>query len=125
MVKIKKSRKRKTPQKRRQCGTEQLAYETSQELLHQALYELGAHYPPEQLDVEEVMVFDHAALLLRDRMAGQMDSMSLDSARVLLMVMMFQADGRRVDMQYLSDTLEEMDLDPEKPYRPAPWVKIS
>ncbi|WP_162286915.1 hypothetical protein [Pantoea stewartii] len=58
-------------------------------------------------------------------MARKLGTVSLDSARVLLMVMMFQADGKKVDMQYLSDTLEEMNLDPEKPYRPAPWKKIS
>jgi len=58
-------------------------------------------------------------------MARKLGTVSLDSARVLLMVMMFQADGKKVDMQYLSDTLEKMNLDPEKPYRPAPWEKIS
>ncbi|KTS26444.1 hypothetical protein [Pantoea stewartii] len=124
MVKIKKSRKRKTPQKTRQSSSgEQLAYGTSQELLHQALHELRTDYPPEQLEVEEVLVFDHAACLLRDRMARKLGTVSLDSARVLLMTMMLQANGMPVDMLYLANTLEEMNLDAEKPYRPARWEK--
>ncbi|WP_367144341.1 hypothetical protein [Pantoea stewartii] len=123
MVKIKKSRKRKTPQKTRQSSGEQLAYGTSQELLHQALHELRTDYPLEQLEVEEVLVFDHAACLLRDRMARKLGSVSLDSARVLLMTMMLQANGMPVDMLYLANTLEEMNLDAEKPYRPARWEK--
>ncbi len=93
MVKIKKSRKRKTPQKTRQSSGEQLAYGTSQELLQQALHELRTDYPPEQLEVEEVLVFDHAACLLRERMARKLGTVSLDSARVLLMTMMLQANG--------------------------------
>ncbi|MDF7788059.1 hypothetical protein P4910_21655 [Pantoea stewartii] len=93
MVKIKKSRKRKTPQKTRQSSGEQLAYGTSQELLQQALHELRTDYPPEQLEVEEVLVFDHAAGLLRERMARKLGTVSLDSARVLLMTMMLQANG--------------------------------
>lgn len=123
MVKIKKSRKRKTPQKTRQSSGEQLAYGTSQELLHQALHELRTDYPPEQLEVEEVLVFDHAACLLRDRMVRQLGTVSLDSARVLLMTMMLQANGMPVDMLNLANTLEEMNLDTEKPYRPARWEK--
>ncbi|MCV3300879.1 hypothetical protein [Pantoea ananatis] len=123
MAKLKKSRKRKTPQKTRQSSGEQLAYGTSQELLHQALHELRTDYPPEQLEVEEVLVFDHAACLLRDRMARQLGSVSLDSARVLLMTMMLQANGMPVDMLYLANTLEEMNLDAENPYRPARWEK--
>lgn len=123
MAKVKKSRKRKTPQKTRQSSGEQLAYGTSQELLHQALHELRTDYPPEQLEVEEVLVFDHAACLLRDRMARKLGTVSLDSARVLLMTMMLQANGMPVDMLYLANTLEEMNLDAEKPYRPARWEK--
>lgn len=123
MVKIKKSRKRKTPQKTRQFSGEQLAYGTSQELLHQALLELRTDYPPEQLEVEEVLVFDHAACLLRERMARKLGTVSLDSARVLLMTMMLQANGMSVDMLNLANTLEEMNLDAEKPYRPARWEK--
>lgn len=123
MVKIKKSRKRKTPQKTRQSSGEQLAYGTSQELLHQALHELRTDYPPEQLEVEEVLVFDHAACLLRERMARKLGTVSLDSARVLLMTMVLQANGMPVDMLNLANTLEEMNLDAEKPYRPARWEK--
>lgn len=121
MAKVKNPRKRRTPQKTRQSSEKQLAYGTSKELLNQALHELRTNYPPEQLDVEEVLVFGHAACLLRERMARQLWSVSLDSARVLLMTMMLQANGIPVNMQNLADTIEEMNLDAEKPYRPARW----
>ncbi|WP_282499138.1 hypothetical protein [Pantoea stewartii] len=83
----------KNAQKTRQSSGEQLAYGTSQELIQQALHELRTDYPPEQLEVEEVLVFDHAACLLRERMARKLGTISLDSARVLLMTMMLQANG--------------------------------
>lgn len=85
------------------------------------MHELRKDYPPEQLEVDEVLVFDHAACLFRERMARQLGSVSLDSVRVLLMTMMLQANGIPVNMQNLSDTLEKMNLDAEKPYCPARW----
>ncbi len=39
------------------------------------------------------------------------------------MTMMLQANGMPVDMLNLANTLEEMNLDAEKPYRPARWEK--
>ncbi|PKC36327.1 hypothetical protein V462_10390 [Pantoea ananatis 15320] len=89
------------------------------------MHELRTDYPPEQLEVEEVLVFDHAAFLLRDRMARKLGTVSLDSARVLLMTMMLQANGMPVDMLNLANKLEEMNHDVEKPYRPARWEKLT
>ncbi|NIF23959.1 hypothetical protein [Candidatus Pantoea multigeneris] len=129
MSKLKKPRKKKTPQKKSKLiGDGSRAFTIPSEwsllcesLLEDATEEIESVYSFTQLTQDPHILLDNAAdrLLKHIRLTDAFPGFDLDAARTMICGHMMQRLGQHATEELVNAVI--FDMDPEVPHKPEPW----